>query len=321
MNERTAARHFFGTGYADVKGRHMIGKIWQLSGDIISTALPSLPRRIMFTISAFRHRNLIQNLSDLEGFPGLAIAENPAFLAMVQAPYIHANWDAEYRVGKLIDHLTLLSKIGPEILGDDGLTVAVINLVDDKYFIVIDRPIWFHREGTLAINIFKENIRLFTIAFSFNQSDSELTCIVGGIQGRNLPNVLDDYRKFTKSAHGLRPRDMLFAALRYFAEAKGATRLLCIADNSRHHRSRFFGRDISRHLPMDYDEVWLDRGGERIEGGFFDVPMANPLRHIDEVPAKKRAMYRKRYEMLDSIQRQIAAAASYGIIEKRIKAD
>lgn len=299
----------------------MIRIIWRVSGQLFGSGIRLAPRRVKFVRDAVKHRAILATLMELSGFPSSAIAANPSFFTMFDAPYIHANWEAAHRLERLIDHLQTLSRLELEILGYDGLRVADLPFADGIYTIVVDRPYWFHREGVLAINLFKRNLRLFTIAFAFEEADGHLTCVVGGIQGRNIPNALDEYRAFTKFAHGLRPRDLLFNTLRYFAEAKGAVRLMCIADDTRHHRSVYFGPNTSRELPMNYDDIWLEKGGHRVDGGFFEVPIASPRRNPEEIPAKKRSMYRQRYAMIDDIRDQIWAAARNGKIEAGVEAD
>lgn len=296
-------------------------QILSASGGVIGRDVQSLPRRAKFVVDAVRSRQEILPLMELSGFSRLAVSDNPAFYEMFKAPYIHASWDSKYRIERLIKHLNMLSDLNLEILNHDGLVVAELPFDDRIYSIVVDRPRWFHREGVLAINIFKRNLRLFTIAFSFEETDAAMTCVVGGIQGRNISNALDEYRILTKFSHGMRPRDMLLSALRYFAQAKGAVRLICISDEFRHQRSSFFGPLTGRDLPMDYDAVWLDRGGHRIDGGFFEVPLDSGQRNPDEISPKKRAMYRQRYEMLDNIRDQIWVAAHNGRIEARREAD
>ena len=58
---------------------------------------------------------------------------------------------------------------------------------------------------------------------------------------------------------------------------------------------------------MRYNEVWEDRGGTRVAPTHFELPLAGSRRPLEEVPAKKRSMYRRRYEMLDAIDAAIPA--------------
>jgi hypothetical protein len=98
----------------------------------------------------------------------------------------------------------------------------------------------------------------------------------------------------------MRPRDFLLEALRLFALKIGVRRIYAVADDHKISRHKYFaGKDTAG---MHYDEVWLERGGSRVTPTYFKLPMAGSRRPLEEVSAKKRSMYRRRYEMLDAIE-------------------
>lgn len=296
-------------------------KMWQMSGIIVGRSVRTLPRRVKFMIDAIRHRNQLTPLLNSAGFVVQSVEDNPAYLGMFKAPYIHAQWDAETRINRLIQHLAILPELNLPIRSNQGMVIANLRDIGPEYSVVIDRPFWFHREGVLAINLFRDNLRLFTLSFAFERTQDGLVCLIGGIQGRNIPNALDQYRIFTKQAHGLRPRDLLIDLLREFVLAKGATKILCIADEYRHTRSLFFGADTMRPLPLNYDEIWLDRGGKEAEDGFFDLPLQTNERPLEEIAAKKRSMYRQRYAMMHDLRKIVRDSAASGPIVVRRGAD
>jgi uncharacterized protein VirK/YbjX len=59
---------------------------------------------------------------------------------------------------------------------------------------------------------------------------------------------------------------------------------------------------------LNYDEVWRDRGGVERDDGFFELPVERQVREIEDVPSKKRQMYRQRYAMMDSIEQRLLSA-------------
>ncbi len=59
---------------------------------------------------------------------------------------------------------------------------------------------------------------------------------------------------------------------------------------------------------LRYDEIWRERGGVDGGEGFYSLPVEAGRRSDDEIPAKKRAMYRQRYAFLDSIEVQMKNA-------------
>ena len=50
---------------------------------------------------------------------------------------------------------------------------------------------------------------------------------------------------------------------------------------------------------VDYDAIFSEAGGER--KNYWVLPLIRDT-NLDDVPSKKRSMYRKRYAMLDEIE-------------------
>lgn len=53
---------------------------------------------------------------------------------------------------------------------------------------------------------------------------------------------------------------------------------------------------------INYNEIWSDRGGALGPDGFYIIPTGLNVRSLNDVPAKKRAVYRRRYQLFESIQ-------------------
>lgn len=286
--------------------------LWRVSGPITSgRGAPRLIRRIRYARDALGSSDALSLLLDAppKSLLGRTVAGRPELLRFVQAPYINAAWDADTRIRTVVRHIDMLDRLGSSFGFDieESLELLPLDMLGPDYHVVLDKPIWFHREGVLALNLFKSNLRLFSIAFAIDDAGGSPTMLIGGIQGRSLPNALDEYRELTRLAHGLRPRDLLIELLRMLARAIGATRMLAISDALRQHRSRYFGPDTDRVLPLNYDDIWRDRGGVEAADGFFALPVERQSRSEEEIPAKKRQMYRRRYELLDALEQTLSS--------------
>ena len=55
---------------------------------------------------------------------------------------------------------------------DGSLEVANLEFVAPGLRIVLDKASWFLREGELAINLFVEGERLYTLAFTLGQAEA-----------------------------------------------------------------------------------------------------------------------------------------------------
>ena len=235
------------------------------------------------------------------------LQKRPEYYQIITAPYINSTWNLNERVNRLVNHLNALKQNNWNFDFEFDYDILILDLSVfniSGYRIILDKPIWFHREGVLALNIFKDDIRIYTLSFSIEANGNELAILVGGIQGRNIDKILDEYKILTKLLHGIRPRDFIIELLRILGGVIGVSHIAAISDECRHQRHPYFGKDATRPLPANYNEIWADRGGVRESYSTYVLPM-NSVRDIDAVAAKKRSMYKKRYELLRQIEQEI----------------
>jgi uncharacterized protein VirK/YbjX len=236
------------------------------------------------------------------------ILDRPRYVSLLIAPYIDARWSTAERVERLIEHASALcGRLGKYDFPVDQalplLDLGAFGIPD--YAIALDKPMWFCHEGLVTLNIFKGNFRFFSITFSFNSNDPGTEVLIGGVQGRKTRDILEQYKDFTKLTHGLRPRDFLLEILRMIARTESVGQILGIPDRYRYHRHGYFTFNNRRDLHLDYDNVWRDRGGKLTADGMYEIPLSSD-RNLNEVSARKRAMYRRRYDLLDRLEAGIA---------------
>lgn len=239
---------------------------------------------------------------------GRALRERPELLGLAVWPYIHSEWNFEQKVNAVQAHYGSVAKIAPQfdLSASESLVVADLGDIRPGLALVLDRAQWFSREGELVLNIFLHDKRLFSIAFSIGTAGEQRVVRVGALQGVRDDNILDLYRDLTKEMHGLRPRDFLVDALRMMCSSLGITKILAIADCNRQHRNAYFGQAKSRNLEGDYDMVWTEQGGVRCDSSFFEISSEVEFRDMEDIPSKKRSMYRRRYEFLTTLATQIS---------------
>lgn len=281
----------------------MLGWAWRSSAQVD----PSWKLRTKFVLAALREPALARSLEhvDPQSPMGRLLAERPETIGNLIWPYQCAAWDAKTRFARISGHLDVLEKVpGLKLAGDEKIVFADLTALSDDTFAMIDYSPWLAREGHLTLSLFKGDFRAFTVAFSlFDWPDTEL--FIGGIQGRNDDRILNLYRDLTKEFHGVRPRDLMLELLRLFALRIGVTALVAVADNNKISRHPYFRKKGT--LGLNYDEVWQERGGSRIADTHFALPLVGTRRDLNEVAAKKRSMYRRRYEMFDEIEASLPA--------------
>jgi uncharacterized protein VirK/YbjX len=271
-----------------------------------STTCAGILGQLKFIKKALLHRALLRAfVREIHQLGCSAIFDHEIpVLGAIEWPYIHKGWETPQRFATIARHYQLLKTL-PEVLNvSDGHPKKIIDL--DKYSagtsIVLDKAKWFVREGEIVLNLFKDDLRMMSLAFTFAELDGALVMYIGAIQGIHADDQsLGNIKAMTKDFEGLRPRDLLIEILRMIAQKVGVKKLLGINDEDRHHHHRFFKCHESK-LKSSYNDIWLDQQAEYDGNGFYALPIVKQRRDLAEVSSNKRAMYRRRYEMLDNIE-------------------
>lgn len=218
-------------------------------------------------------------------------------------PYVNRHWTLAQRLNALEQHYRTLQDRG-----------QVLDIGDDQYFdllqlgpeylnlrVAIDRPSWMRREGELAVSLFWETHRIYTAQFLIVGASDHRSLVVGALQGWSKPEAKNTYVQLTRALHGLRPRDFLINVLKCVAVSLDCTEILGISDSA--HRSSNLLTSAYKHAM--YDEIWIEHDGKRNAEGFFAISPEIRQREPVEVPSRKRAQYRRRYEFLRDVQQRI----------------
>jgi uncharacterized protein len=235
------------------------------------------------------------------------MVHRPETIGAVIWPYQCLGWTARVRLDRIRAHYACIERLGGPIDFPVDGRLSLLSLADirEGLHVVVDQPVWFMREGQLSINLFLGETRLYTVAFSLFPSVGGIAAFVGSIQGRDIQEALDEYRKLTKTAYGMRPRDLLIELFRMFCATIGVTQIFAVSDEHRHHRDRYFGDIATTKISANYNDIWEDRGGERIDAMQYRLALEGKQRDLATVQANKRSMYRKRYEMLGQLKQQM----------------
>ncbi|WP_397449711.1 DUF535 family protein [Pseudomonas sp. NA-150] len=237
-------------------------------------------------------------------------------IGVVQWPYISKSWNSEDRFGVLASHYEVVAACWPQLLllgRDESRVLSDLSKYSSGCSLVLDRPTWFMREGELVLNVFRGDLRVASIAFSLSRTEGELCIFIGAVQGIHKgvdsETSLNTYRDLTKDFEGLRPRSFLIEVIKCIARAVGVSSIYAVGDGYRHHRHPYFGAEKANDLAANYDVIWLEHGATQSEReDFFAIPTASSRKSPDDISSKKRAMYRRRHELLDEVFAQVEAA-------------
>lgn len=153
-------------------------------------------------------------------------------------------------------------------------------------------------EGFFAIHIQnQQGEHFYDASFSFAK-DNQL--LITSIQGPNGEHAQEQVKKLTKALHGIRPMYLLVMAFKLFSLNWKMT-LIGIPHNA---QAKYRWNDSS-YLLFNYDSFWQENKA-KYNNNYWLLPLEIERKALDEIPSKKRSMYRKRYEMLDKMEQAIS---------------
>lgn len=231
-------------------------------------------------------------------------------LGTVEWPYIHNEWNVATKLNTIATHYEVLSEACVELTRinvSPCLQICDLSHLSKNTTVGIDYAQWFTREGELVINIFRDGLRVASMAFVLGQHVGRTVAYIGAVQGIHggvpADESLNIYKVLTKDFAGLRPRSLLLEVLKVVVHQLGAEKILGISEQNRHHRHTYFGNDQKTVFKNNYNVFWEEHNGTlNQEIGFYEIPMAPAIKDISEIAAKKRGQYRRRYEFILSLK-------------------
>jgi uncharacterized protein VirK/YbjX len=167
----------------------------------------------------------------------------------------------------------------------------------------------FRKEGELVFSLDFNQLggRIVAAAFSFEELETgQWICRVGAVQG-HPPENGDLSKTVQKLMYGLRPKSLIVFVIQEFSRQLGLSDIFVAGDSIQTYRGKHL-----IHLPkwhaihFDYNRLWEESGGELVQNGWYKLPLTPKRKNIQDIKAKKRALYRRRYRLLDEISLMIA---------------
>lgn len=164
--------------------------------------------------------------------------------------------------------------------------------------------------------------RLSNVSFSFLPGGRLL---IGAVQGPKMNDsaALEGIRAATHALQGLRPPHFVMAVLKCLAR-EGGLQLLGIDPAV---KARLRRLPWSKAYHFDYRGFWQEQGGTPLDSSYWQLGTSTEVRAPEDVPSKKRAMYRRRGELIAALAQQVrpflaadAAAAAAPAVSARVQA-
>ncbi|AOM42190.1 VirK/YbjX family protein [Xenorhabdus hominickii] len=271
----------------------------------------------------FALRSMLTPISTLQLLDSLAktpryldiLNKQPSLPCKLHRPYLSINFKRKQIVCALKEHYQLLFKqLEPAVISNifdaDSYLLATIQGKNESFEIYIDSLDNLNKEGELSLYITTaENIILAKCAFTLLNLEGKQTLFIGVLQGPTKgDNSLEIIRNATKECYGLFPKRLLIEALCRFADHVNCEQILAVSNETHIYRSIRYWHKKKDQMVADYNSFWESLNGVRKENNDFHLPSSIERKSLDDIPSKKRAEYRRRYQLLDELENSIKAS-------------
>ena len=278
--------------------------------------------------NSFRRKFMVRSLlmprlnrdwmHELSQWPNLnaVMARQPRLPVRLHRPYLAVNFPRPLIVDALRYHYKLLSEAMSSeefetYLNSQYFPLAKLEGKNGEVFsIELTMDVNLDKEGDSTILMRNANgDTLAEMTFTILSYQNQRTLFIGGLQGgkRELPH--EAIQEATKACHGLFPKRLVMEAVCHFAGRLQVEQILAVSNAVHIFRGERY-HDKNKAVLSDYDSFWEAVGGECDQNRYFHIPVTIARKDIAEIASKKRAEYRRRFELLDAIGTQMSTLFS-----------
>ena len=291
-----------------------VREVWSLAalGYAGEPRLKVLKQQIRWSFAAtVNSKELLEWFRDLET-PELKkyAALNRRLALKPMRVYVSNRWKIGEKIKILTDTYHFIDRFGTPLqnaltrAGGVNLATFAINGECDAC-VLLGYDNTYRKEGEMVVSLWCPELggSIISLVFSFGcRQDGEWTMYIGCIQG----GAEVDTKPISKAMHGLWPKAFIVYVAQEIASAVGVKYLLGVSNTIHSHKKKHIVHISTLHeFTFDYDALWSDVDGKLADDGWFDVPLQLERRSYESMKSNKRAMYTRRYAMLDDISRQI----------------
>ncbi|WP_369788802.1 VirK/YbjX family protein [Rouxiella sp. WC2420] len=162
------------------------------------------------------------------------------------------------------------------------------------------------REGETTLWLRDNNDRLLaSLTFCVLQVKADWCLVIGGLQGPRQQVSHEVIKDATRNCHGLFPKRLLMEFI-WLLAARTSIRMIRGVSNDGHvFRALRYRLNKGRHFHASYDEFWESLGGIKENKQLWKLPVMAERKLLENIPSKKRAEYRRRFELMDSMAEQM----------------
>ena len=161
------------------------------------------------------------------------------------------------------------------------------------------------KEGLAAVMFnLPGDVPVYQILFWIARSGDDWAMWIGAMQGANVDDARELIKRITKKCHAYRTKNLILYAAQAVARSLGVKKIFAVT-NEGYYANNHVRRD--RKLKTSFSDFWAEAGGiPTSDARFYELPLIETRKTVEEIPSHKRAQYRRRFAMLDELDTAIA---------------
>ncbi|WP_144837112.1 VirK/YbjX family protein [Leclercia adecarboxylata] len=288
------------------KGDLTPGPLWQKRDYRLKFFL----RTLLFWSSTTR---MLETISRRDDFSTLLKAQ-PTLPVKTQRQYLTRGMTASERAEAILHHYAWIDALPDSGLAHLFTSPSPIPLLqfatkeEASYTIFATSAVKAEREGETTLWLRAgDNTLLASLTFSVIRENDRSVLVIGGLQGPRRDVGRETIKNATRACYGLFPKRILLEAVFNLAKQSGISALYGVSDEGHVFRALRYRLSKGRHLHASYDEFWASLGGKPDNAFRWVLPFGMERKSLESIASKKRAEYRRRFQLLDEIEHAIDA--------------
>ena len=256
-------------------------------------------KRLRYRLRAFLHRGLIvqfEQFINQHPFLVTLLNEHADYSYPLVYRFLDKRFNSKQRFQAICENLLFLPKKLTALSAPIYKTPLSFGEVIPDFEMTLSMTTHQPMEGYWVLELWHKPRNELVYLLTFAKLDEAL--LISVVQGPNFEGSKEMVKQLTKTCHGLRLAYLMVETMKALTKALGFNQLLGIPQKYQN-KSRFIQ---SSHYVVDYDAIFAESGGQLKD--YWELPLEID-RNLDNVPSKKRSMYRKRYAMLDDLAKII----------------
>ncbi|HFZ2392115.1 VirK/YbjX family protein [Klebsiella aerogenes] len=257
-------------------------------------------------------RKMLDTLSARSDFRQL-LAAQATLPGKVHRQYLVRDLNARQRSQAIISHYQYVDSLGENRLATAMISpserpLLTLSAKDEAAFTLFASSAGkAEREGETTLWLRDSQQQLLASAtFSVIDQQGEWQLVIGGLQGPRRHVSHNAIKHATRACYGLFPKRLLLEFIWLLAARSNIQAIYGVSDNGHVFRALRYRLSKGRHFHASYDEFWQSIEGVRDNSYRWRLPLKLERKSLESIASKKRAEYRRRFQLMDDMAVQVA---------------